>query len=857
MLSSQTVDNRVYMDQSSEKTEQRPSATRTEPESSVARTAKGNELQAILQLALIATVGSTFIALYVLWIGISGHHKRNVDTAALAALYAAQQLSQINVDSTSFGKVGLCDQPADDSGAFSYSHGQSRVTGLNTIYKTLAVDAAIAKHLKRQIMTELIDRDRAEVKKVENELRLRLHEAAEPDLMEAQASENSSQLYASTASKQNNIYRDVYRMLAADKSSPDLSLIEVRLKLGRYKQPASTSPDSWPSGKIRLIEPAELFEPAKKEQAPYTVLVEAVFQTKSKNTSDPIRTVSKKYCALISSPRLAPVKSTLVMSFPDGLPPVIDSAMSLLTAKGLSGNGDWQQAVGNEVPGKGSLAPSLQPVLPGMSPSDAFSVALYHWLKRQGSEVTEQKLYELLEAKWNSSAPIMKFQTETAPPTYESKPNSCLAIDTGARQYAILNQTGPGGIGQTAISRAFAIYSGTLSSSPQVNFPQNALPLFVDRDGKCNLAGRKDYSDKFVNDYLKAVYDTNLAAVGSAAVSRMVIARASAELTQLDQKIYIEQQELNSVVNRFNRLRLEINPTKDEAAPNEVARQKALIQEKMDALKLSISSDEEDRARLRKTNMQAQRTTSIANQVGTTTYELCAQAFRLCKDGIFKIDKPTPAYIISRKFVFTPCTKPVDESDFFKPESEISDNSKLWLTKSFDVVKTIENARLAPDTIVEGAKYSDFASTSVLQQTNSPVVFLTTDELFSSSTPRPMIFNFYPFGNIRIPSGQLFYYCKDALRTGSVPAVSWSVVIRDLVASVGQNSMGNATGEPIPSDQPDWCKTSDQHDCPGLACEFQLRTPIPVITNSPETLLTNPVNSAQIQQIPPVPADML
>ncbi len=847
------------MDESSEKTEQRPSATRTEPESSTVRTVKGNDFHAILQLAIIATVGSIFIALYVLGVGMSGHHKRNVDSAALAVLYAAQQLSQIHVDSTSFGRVGLCDLASDDSGTFSYVHGHSRVTGLNTIYKTLAVDALIAKHLKRQIMADLINKDLVEAQKIENELRLRLHEAAEPDLMEAQASESSTQLYANTTSKPNNIYRDVYRMLAADKSSPDLSLIEVRLKLGRYKQAAAV-PDSWPSGKIRLIEPPELFEPSKKDEAPYAVLVEAVFQTKPKNASDPIRTVSKKHCALISAPRLAPVKSTMVMSFPDGLPPVIDCAMSLLTATSVSGTGDWQQTVGNEVPGKGSLAPSLQPVLPGMSPSDAFCVALYHWLKRQGPEVKEHQLYELLEAKWNSSAPIMKFQPETNVSTNESKPNSCLAIDTGARQYAILNQTGPGGIGQTALSRAFAIYTGTLSGSAQANFPQNALPLFVDREGKCKLAGRNDYSDKFVNNYLKAIYDTNLAAVESAAVSRMVIARTSAELTQLDQKIYIERQELNSVINRFNRLGLETPPEKDAAIPNEVARQRALVKDKIDALKSSISSREEDRANLRRTSVLAQRTTTTANQVGTTTYELCAQAFRLCKDGIFKIEKPASSYIISRKFVFTPCTKPVDESDFFKPESEVSANSKLWLTKSFDVVTTIENARLAADTIVDGKKYSEFAASTLLQRANAPVVFLTTDELFSSGTPRPMIFNFYPFGNIRIPSGQLFYYCKDALRTGSAPSVSWSVVIRDLVASVGQNSMGNPTGQPIPSDQPDWCKVSDQdeeHECPGLACEFQLRTPLPVITNSPETLLTNPVNSAQIQQIPPVPADML
>lgn len=846
------------MDQHSEKTDQRP-ATRSEPETSPVRATGGNDWQAILQLTVIATVGSTFIALYVLWIGMSGHHKHNVDTAAQAALYAAEQLSQIHVDSASFGKVGLCDEAADASGTFNYSPGQARVTGLNTIYKTLAVDTAIAKHLKRKVMLDLIEKDRAQAKLVEKELSMRLHEAAEPDQMEAQSSDTASQLYANTNTKPNNVYRDVYRMLAADKSAQDLSLIEVRLKLGRYRLPTAP-PDAWPTGKIRLIDPPEQFEPAKNGQAPYAVLVEAVFQTKPKDNSDQIKTVSKKHCALIAAPQQAPANSTLVMNFPDGLPPVFDCAMALLNTPGLSsGNGDWQQVVGHEVPGRGSLAPSLQPVLPGMSASDAFSVILYHWLKRQGPSVNEQQLYALLNAKWNSSSSLMKYQRE--PVNGEegnATPNSCLAIDTGARQYAILNQTGPGGIGQTALSRAFNIYSGALSSSPQTNFPQNALPLFVDQDGKCNLSGRHDYNDKFVNDFLKAVYDTNIAAIESSAVSRMVIARTSAELTQLEQKIYIEKQELNSVINRLNRSGLEKPEGKDGVLSIEVARQNQLIKEKIDALNAVIASDEEKRSALRSTNRLALQTTRTANQVGSSTYELCAHSFKVCKDGIYKIDKPYSAYLISKKFIFTPHTKPVDESDFFKPYAEVSDASKPWLVKGFDVVTPIENGPAKPETlIVEGKSFAEFAAANSLQRANTKVVFLTTAELFSTNTPRPMVFNFYPFGNIRIPSGQLFYYCKDAMKTGAAPSVSWSVVIRDLVASVGQNSQGFPTGDPIASDQLDWCKVSDQHDCPGLACEFQLRTPLPVITNSPETSLTNPVNNAQIQQMPPVPADML
>ncbi|RTL37987.1 MAG: hypothetical protein EKK48_22055 [Candidatus Melainabacteria bacterium] len=845
------------MDQHSEKTDQRP-ATRSEQESTPLRPTSSNDWQALLQLTVIATVGSAFIALYVLWIGMSGHHKRNVDTAAQAALYAAEQLSLIHVDSTSFGKVGLCDAAADVSGTFSYAPGQARVTGLNTIYKTLAVDTAIAKHLKRKVMLDLIEKDQAQAKMVEKELSMRLHEAAEPDLMEAQSSDSSSQLYANSNTKPNNIYRDVYRMLASDKSTPDLSLIEVRLKLGRYRLPAAPS-ETWPTGKIRLMDQTEQFESAKNGQAPYAVLVEAIFQTKPKNNSDQIQTVSKKHCALIAAPPQPPVKSTLVMNFPDGTPPVLDCAMALLTTPGLSGNGDWQQVVGNEVPGRGSLSPSLQPVLPGMSASDAFSVMLYHWLKRQGPTVNEQQLYALLNAKWNSSASLMKYQREPVNGDEgNATPNSCLAIDTGARQYAILNQTGPGGIGQTALSKAFEIYSGAIASSSQTNFPQNALPLFVDQDGNCNLSGRHDYNDKFVNDYLKAVYDTNIAAIESAAVSRMVIARTSAELTQLEQKIYIEKQELNSVINRLNRSGQEHPPGKNGTTPNEVARQNTLIKEKIDTLNSVIASDEEKRSALRATNKLAQQTTRTANQVATSTYELCAHSFKVCKDGIYKIDKPYSAYLISKKFIFTPHTQPVDESDFFKPYAEVSTNSKPWLVKGFDVVTPIENGPVKPEAlVVEGKTFAEFAAANSLQRANTKVVFLTTDELFSSNTPRPMVFNFYPFGNIKIPSGQLFYYCKDAMKTGAAPSVSWSVVIRDLVASVGQNSQGFPTGDPIASNQPDWCKISDQHECPGLACEFQLRTPLPVITNSPETSLTNPVNNAQIQQMPPVPADML
>ncbi|HEY9679069.1 MAG TPA: hypothetical protein V6C76_13755 [Drouetiella sp.] len=898
------------MEQYAEKSEQR--SPRAEPGNSASsESAKNSELTSIFQVLLIATVGSAIISAYIIWIGVSGHHRKSVDVAAQAALYAAKQLSQIYVETHSFGKVGICDTLGDDSGSFSYAGAQQRVTGINTIYKTLEVDKTIAEHLHKKFMSDLIDKDVQQIKQVEVELTQKLHEAAEPDMMDAQSHDTSMQFYGNnTQDKQNNIYRDVYRMLAADKSSPDQSLVEVRLKLGRYK-PSAGLP-VWPSGKIRLLDRSELFESTKNNKAPFAVLVEAVYQPKAKPGSEANTTLTKKSCALITTPAIAPMPSTLILNFPDGSPSVINSGISLLNSPDLKGDGDWQQVSGAEVPGKGTLSPTLQPVLPGMSPSDAFSIALYHWLRGLGPSVDEKKLMALLEATWDSSSAVRRFQADPTPGVAEaSQPNSCLAIDSGARGYAILNQTSQGGIGQSAVGNVFNISAtGLYGGAQSATEPPNAIPLFIDSKGVCNLAGRKGYDQTLLNDYLQNVFDTNLAAIETAAVARMAIGRATTELNQIDQKVFIERQELNSVQNRLLRLghkaptsnksqapdevthKKEPTSNKSQApdevahqkastsntsqAPDEVAHQKAstsntsqapdevahqtdLANEEIESLKASISGHDEERAGLRKAALLAQRVVNNANQVAISTFDLSSHAFKLGKDGIYRIDKPSKAFILSKKILFTPCTKSADEADFFKPDAETKSESKPWMPRGFDVLTQVADAKLdGTQTIVENQTYEQFMHDSTPQQRpNAAVVFLTSENLLNSQIPKPVISNFYPFDNIRLPSGQLFYYCRDALKTGTSPKVSWSVVIRDLVANVGQNATGQQTGDPIQSDHPEWCKVVEQNSCPGLACELQLRTPLPVVTNPPERSLTNPYNNAQVQQVPPVPADML
>jgi hypothetical protein len=83
-------------------------------------------------------------------------------------------------------------------------------------------------------------------------------------------------------------------------------------------------------------------------------------------------------------------------------------------------------------------------------------------------------------------------------------------------------------------------------------------------------------------------------------------------------------------------------------------------------------------------------------------------------------------------------------------------------------------------------------------------------------------------------------------------------LLRDLVATRSTASDIGSTGNPIPSQERQWCSDTDNGQCPGLAVELQIRSPLPILTNLDEdTYLKEPALNAQIPQIPPVPADML
>lgn len=125
----------------------------------------------------------------------------------------------------------------------------------------------------------------------------------------------------------------------------------------------------------------------------------------------------------------------------------------------------------------------------------------------------------------------------------------------------------------------------------------------------------------------------------------------------------------------------------------------------------------------------------------------------------------------------------------------------------------------------------------------------------SAKTPSLFASRMTPFANTGLGNAELCYFAPHSIETGSQQAVSWSVLIRDLVYS-----MADGQGSPIRSSAPMWCHElgMDEDPCPGLAVEIQIRTPIPKIDKSLSgSYLQDPDGGAPIALFPPLPADLL
>jgi hypothetical protein len=867
----------------------------------------------IRSLIILSTASSFVLASYVLAVSNFLLIHRGADVVGDAALYAARALADTHVDSTAFGIVGICDQTPEESGAINLrSRSAQSVRGINSVYGSLRIDALIAAKLKNPTITQLLHQDFSRAREVETALAFQMKQAVaksavsqeEPGDFFGVGSRFFGHGFTKPATKVSNyLYQDTYHYLSRAARHSNSTLVDLNITLGflrwSFAQTAVKAPDksevtiaddagfykagvpiSMPNlapimfttspQKTKLVSPAA-FIADDRPGAPSAILVEAVFKENKKDERHEATVIKKSACAVIGNPVLKYSPSALVLNFPQGLPKQFQSAQFILEQASWSAPGNWREASRGDVPGAGTLARPTTLKLSEMAPNQAFAIALYGWLKTLPTNSDASKCLHLLSFNWQSlfagkapktGASVQK--DSTAP----SVVNSCLVQDTDSRTFAFMNQGAPGGAGQAAIANVFA----ASQTGPGVIFngaPPSALPLIVDADGVCNLAGCRGFDQDLIDNFFEQVHETNLAALESLSVAKQLRTKFQEERAQLQPKFVIEKQEWNSILGRINREKKVKTETQDAPGQKwqaEGLQPDELLREKLAALRKALGDDEKELARLNRGIVLA--STAIANATHAIdfTYQITANAFSVCREGIVPLDSNMSRFLISKKLIFAPHNKPLSEFDFDEaPKGETKRaglltnfDSSDWLKDGSPISMDIDDLlkRKDRDASILEAKLRVILPVPSAKSAVSPTLIVFDSQMMvARGLPQPMLFNSYPFSNIFIPSGQLIYYCQDALRTGAKPEVTWSVLVRDLAASWLE---GNA-GEPVASSDQDWCKQKGQAvgACPGLITEFQLRSPLPVLKGTkPGSIVRNQVGQAA-SQIPPLAPEVL
>jgi hypothetical protein len=849
----------------------------------------------MLYLVLVSTAGSLVLSAYVLAVGNHILRSREADTLGRIVLNAVNELSAITVESRPFGYVGVLDKYGE---AYSDAAFRERafkgIQSINTIYSNLRFIALVADKLNYPMIYSLVKTDFEEAHKVEAALAEKINLAMQAgNVDESEANQgffNFSSFMGLPENIENRngnyIYRGMMRALHRAARDGHLAIEHVDIKLGFLRSrgadgapPAPPFSDAMTAdqhsglyqtgvpvsvpnlGPIMFTPTASATKLVKSDEfvaddrisAPTAILLEVQFRTKARDPKQPDKVILKKACAVIGGPLIDPTPSALVLNFPQGMPNVFNSVRALLFAPIWKNTGRWQRATGGEIPGSGKLTACEQPGFSKMTPADALAVATYHWLRTLPGNTDPRNCLRLLNSNWT----IESVTDNTAKPQNGSGPfiNSCLAQSNNTRISETLAQTGPGGIGQKAISDLF---EGTDSNSGVVfdQAPSSALPLTVDRLGACNLPDRKGFDIAFVKNFFNAVYETNLAAIETLTVARSLHEKSFSTRLQLRSKLAMEKQEHASLRNRLDSL------VEKSAVVSPEANRLERLQTKIDNLQESISENEKTVAKVEKLGELTAIAASNAGRAADFTYALCANAFSLCRDGLYLLRGSPDKYLIGQKYVFVPEHKPISEFDFDDAATALLKNpaallSSPWLYRDMTFRLEVDELLASHDAAFSNLKTSvqNIIAQTPAQELHPTIVVYDSQSMAARGNARPKLFVGFPSFNVGIPKGQMFYYCPNALTTGANPDISWSVVIRDLAASRLEGNLA----QPIRSQDEGWCKQQGQAIgvSPGLSCEFQLRTPLPVLKDFPVgSVVRNRAGQSAIQ-IPPLPLQVL
>lgn len=818
-----------------------------------------------LSVMALALLGALLVALYVVWVShMTVHHQIN-DTVEQAAITAAQKLAQVTVKDQVFGTVGLCDLPVSASGGET---SRQRTLGLNTIYATLRLTAIIAAKLDNPVMFSLCTNDLLQARQLQQDLTQALYQSVEPEPYRSYLAEGIGP-----------VYREVYKAVSAEAAREKRRLLSVRIALGTLEgedapctTPAPRSPGDASSqqfsskgfylplhavpvpgsasvrfyplaDKAMLVDPAR-FKSGQLPVAPSAVMIEVSYALPVDSENILPATRVEKACAIVGAPAVHREASAFMIDCPQGSPPQFTCVSDILSGRHWLRAGQWQQAAGAAVPGDGTLEPLPEDSLPDMLPGDALATALYHWLRYVGTEFDPGNVTAMLEQRWSTpppasgDAPVRHGGAADQPAAI----NSCLVRETGARRYAIANQTGPGGAGQSAISKAF---STTLSNQAR---PASALPLIVDAYGNINVPGHRGFDKQLIYDFLAALAKTNLAGIESQSSARAMLVRAEAGIAELQRKLSLDGVELISLKHRRQRL------ASQAPLPPPVARQLQLIDDRLASLADTTSASEEEKRKYQKVVEFARLIARHGEEATSRSFDICSRLSRLAAGGLDVANSSRRSYVLSGKWLFVPHVTPVSEEEILAVASgELPASSCEWLSPQFAVFQEVRDQALLLPRALPGGLESGRAEPAAAPPL---VIVMDSTALRAGQTPSLKIMGRSPFGGVAIALGQLFFYGENALQSGADIRASWSVVLRDLVAL----RRDRTNGEAQPSTEAGWCGQNylPETGCPALAGEFQIGSPLPDIPDLPADLhLTNPANLERATLIPPVPAGMI
>jgi hypothetical protein len=816
----------------------------TKPENSLLApyTKSAASFAAVGGLLLLSAV---IVSAYVLVVHNLTVRGTSQDAAQKAAIHVAERLLTVSVSNNRFGQVGICDIP-DEQRLIGQAK-RPRITGLNTLKASLKTADLAATNLGLRHFRAQIIADLAEIDTLQRELSRAFSEAVRPKL--SQASPVSGE-------NEESIYQSAFR-IAAESRKVDEHLIGLKIRLGRVTNAQLSSMAPGPAGyvatpsnfsaegtykanlpiaiaggktvefypigsKCAVAKPSDF--QISDSQFPTAVFIEATYKSRQKDI-DLEFIMTRTACATIGAPPVTPPTSVFLISFPHGAPAGLHKVHDLLSGKAWIKNGEWLQTAGGNIPGEGHLAPPLGLRVGEMKASEAIELSLYHWILASGPRVSPERLSKLVNIDWSEqqlaqeNARLQKRESTHAP-------NSALTKDTGARLHALLYQSGAGGAGQEMLKNAFD------ANTSERGFPQSALPLVVDAQGNCSISGNANFDEQLVKDFMESVHNTNVAGLESASIAHRVVERLELANKQLDQNLSLLTEELQSINFKLGR-----TGTIDQ-------KQSKALRLRQSDLSLSRAELLEKQKQYQSTIQRAYRVERNGKAAADATYALAADLRSYAKDGITRVSNDV--YQIGKDYAFTSLPRPVTEEDIYKkePDPKTQALEQGWLAVQFDVFS--QKPTGGPP----------FRAEPVLPAQPLFVV-LDSKQLTGrdDAEPRLQLLPSSPFYDTGLPEGELFFYALDSFTTGTRPRVAWSVLLRDMVA------FRRDDGEQfLMSKQARWCLDEDPNTagCPGLACEVQIRAPVPLLPELPlGTFVVNPVTQERVSQIPPTPSAMI